>query len=90
MDPAKTKAITDWPEPKKVKDVQSFLGFANFYRRFISDYSAIVTPLTRLTRKGIKWNFTDEARKAFETLKEKSLYLRSDTVSLDSQPTYYH
>jgi hypothetical protein len=69
MDPVKIQAIMDWPEPKKVKDVQSFLGFANFYRRFISDYSDIVIPLTRLTRKGIKWNFSDEARKAFETLK---------------------
>jgi len=69
MDPAKVQAISGWPEPKKVKDIQSFLGFANFYRRFISDYSAIVVPLTRLTRKGVKWNFSDEARKSFETLK---------------------
>ena len=69
MDPAKVQAITDWPKPKKVKDIQSFLGFANFYRRFISDYSAIVVPLTRLTRKGIKWNFSDEARQSFEALK---------------------
>src|SRR6202789_3115664 len=69
MDPAKVQAITNWPEPKKVKDIQSFLGFANFYRRFISDYSAIVVPLTRLTRKGIKWNFSDEARQSFEALK---------------------
>ena len=40
MDPGKVQAITDWPEPRKVKDIQSFLGFANFYRRFIPDYSA--------------------------------------------------
>jgi len=69
MDPAKVQAITDWPEPKKVKDVQSFLGFANFYRRFIPDYSAIVVPLTRLTRKGVKWDFTAAARLSFEALK---------------------
>ena len=69
MDPSKVQTIQDWPEPRKVKDIQSFLGFANFYRRFISDYSDIVVPLTRLTRKGTVWNFSDSARKAFEALK---------------------
>jgi len=49
MDPSKVQTIQDWPEPRKVKDIQSFLGFANFYRRFISEYSAIITLLTRLT-----------------------------------------
>ena len=69
MDPRKVQVIMDWPEPRKVKDVQSFLGFANFYRRFISGYSEIVVPLTRLTRKDVKWNFTDDARNSFNTLK---------------------
>jgi len=49
----KIKIIQDWPEPKKVKDIQSFLGFTNFYCRFIFNYSNIVIPLTRLTRKDI-------------------------------------
>ena len=52
MDPAKVQTIQDWPKPRKIKDIQSFLGFANFYRRFISNYSDIVVLLTRLTRKG--------------------------------------
>ena len=69
MDPSKVQTIQDWPEPRKVKDIQSFLGFANFYRRFISEYSDIVIPLTRLTRKGVPWNFTDDARNSFNTLK---------------------
>ena len=71
MDPAKVQTIQDWPEPRKImiKDIQSFLGFANFYRRFISNYSDIVVPLTRLTRKGTQWNFSDAARKSFNTLK---------------------
>ena len=69
MDSSKVQTIQDWPEPRKVKDIQSFLGFANFYRRFISDYSDIVVPLTRLTRKGIPWNFSDDARKSFNALK---------------------
>jgi hypothetical protein len=69
MDPSKVQTIQDWPEPRKVKDIQSFLGFANFYRRFISDYSDIVVPLTRLTRKGAPWNFDESAKKSFATLK---------------------
>jgi len=45
----KIKIIQDWPEPKKVKDIQSFLGFANFYHRFIFNYLDIIIPLTCLT-----------------------------------------
>ena len=47
-----------------------FLGFGNFYQRFISDYSEIVVLLTRLTRKDVKWNFTDDARQSFNALKQ--------------------
>ena len=53
MDLSKVQTIQDWPEPCKVKDVQSFLGFANFYHRFISGISNIVILLTWLTCKGI-------------------------------------
>ena len=69
MDPSKVQTIQDWPVPRKVKDIQSFLGFANFYRRFIADYSKIVVPLTRLTRKGVPWIFSDAALHSFNTLK---------------------
>jgi RNase H-like domain found in reverse transcriptase len=54
----------------KVKDIQSFLGFANFYRRYIHNYSDIMVPLTRLTRKNISWNFDESCRLAFLTLKQ--------------------
>jgi len=70
MSNAKVKTIQEWPEPKKVKDIQSFLGFANFYRRFIFNYSDIVIPLTHLTRKNTPWNFDDNCRIAFNTLKQ--------------------
>jgi len=70
MSNAKVKTIQEWPEPRKVKDIQSFLEFANFYRRFIFNYSDIVIPLTRLTRKDTPWNFDDNCRKAFNTLKQ--------------------
>ena len=63
-------AILDWPEPRKVKDIQSFLGFANFYQRFIHNYSEITVPLTRLTWKGLTWDFNEDCCMAFRTLKE--------------------
>lgn len=49
MDPAKIQTIVDWKTPRCVKDVQSFLGFANFYRRFVAGYSKIVAPMMTLT-----------------------------------------
>jgi RNase H-like domain found in reverse transcriptase len=70
MDSAKVKVIQDWPEPRKIKDIQSFLGFANFYRRYIHNYSNIVVPLTRLTRKNIPWNFDESCKLAFLALKQ--------------------
>jgi RNase H-like domain found in reverse transcriptase/Reverse transcriptase (RNA-dependent DNA polymerase) len=70
MDPAKVKVIQDWPEPRKVKDIQSFLGFVNFYRQYIHNYSNIVVPLTRLTQKNIPWNFNESCKLAFLTLKQ--------------------
>jgi len=70
MSDTKVKTIQEWLEPKKVKDIQSFLGFTNFYRCFIFNYSDIVIPLTRLTRKNSPWNFDDDCRIAFNTLKQ--------------------
>ena len=66
----KIQVIRDWPEPRKVKDVQSFLGFANFYRRFIYNFSDIVVPLTRLTRKNVPFVFGEKQRAAFNLLKD--------------------
>jgi hypothetical protein len=69
MDPTKVNAIIEWQPPKSVKDIQVFLGFANFYRRFIKGYSKITEPLTRLLRKDTKFEWSDKAQKAFDTLK---------------------
>jgi len=69
MSPDKIQTISDWPEPRKVKDIQSFLGFANFYRQFIFNYSDIVVPLTRLTRKDAPWNFSEDCQCSFNALK---------------------
>lgn len=69
MDEAKIQVIRDWPTPRKVKDVQSFLGFANFYWRFIATYSNIVVPLTRLTQKDTPWTWSSQCEDAFQLLK---------------------
>jgi len=66
----KVKIIQDWLESKKVKDIQSFLGFANFYYQFIFNYSHIVIPLTCLTQKNIPWKFNFSCQDAFNSLKK--------------------
>ena len=66
----KVKTIQEWPKPHKVKNIQFFLGFTNFYWRFIFSYSDITISLTHLTRKGNVWNFTPECRESFEMLKK--------------------
>ena len=70
MDPVKVDGITKWPQPTKVKEIQAFLGFCNFYRRFIRDFSKIARPLFELTKKDHEWNWTEQCNKAFENLKE--------------------
>ena len=67
---AKLKAARDWATPQDVKGVQSFLGFANYYRRFIKDFAAIVDPLTSLTKKDVEWQWGPYQRRAFQQLKE--------------------
>jgi hypothetical protein len=69
MSKDKVKTIQDWPELKKVKDIQSFLGFANFYHCFIYNYSNIIVPFTRLTRKSTLWNFDEKCHNSFTKLK---------------------
>ena len=77
MDPKKVETILQWPELRNVKDVQSLLGFANFYRRFIYGFSSIVAPLTALTKKGVEFRMTEKALQAVETLKKA---FTSDTI----------
>ncbi|KAK3561539.1 hypothetical protein QTP86_007783 [Hemibagrus guttatus] len=70
MDEGKVAAVRNWPIPTFVKDLQRFLGFANFYQRFIRNYSSITSPLTSLLRnkpKSLTWN--PVATQAFNTLK---------------------
>jgi hypothetical protein len=72
MDPKKVDTLKNWTVPKTVKDVQAFLGFANFYRRFIRGFSELqeASPLTRLTHKDILFGLIPEAQATFNALKE--------------------
>jgi len=69
MDPIKVAGVHDWPTPENRTDVQAFVGFVNFYRRFIQDFSTIARPLFDLTRSGKAWNWDTKEQDAFEHLK---------------------
>ncbi|KAM4060262.1 reverse transcriptase (RNA-dependent DNA polymerase) [Hirsutella rhossiliensis] len=69
MQQDKINSVKEWPTPKNVKDVQSFLGFANYYRRFIKDFGKIATPLHDLTKKEKEFTWDDKANEAFECIK---------------------
>jgi len=71
MDPIKLKGIFDWPAPSTIKEIRKFLGFCNFYRKFIKDYTKIASPINQLVKKNMKFIWTEEAQKAFDKLKKK-------------------
>src|ERR1700760_501300 len=68
MDPVKIQAIKEWPIPQNVKDVQTFLGFTNFYRKYIKGYSDIARILSRLTGS-VPWEWQEEQQEAFDKLR---------------------
>ena len=71
MEKEKVQGVVEWPVPKSVKDVQKFLGLANYYRRFVKDFAKIAKPLHEMTRKETKWSWGERQQKAFEELKER-------------------
>ena len=71
MDPGKLKGIQDWPAPTTVKQVQGFLGFGNFYRRFIRGFSEIARPLNELLKKDRKFEWTTKCQQAFDDLQTR-------------------
>ncbi|KAI3368651.1 hypothetical protein L3Q82_025653 [Scortum barcoo] len=71
MDPAKVSAVASWPTPSSRKQLQRFLGFANFYRRFIRGYSTVAAPLTALTSSKVTFQWSVAAKEAFDALKTR-------------------
>ena len=91
-DETKIQAVLNYPPPKTVKQIKSFLGLSGYYRKFIQNYSAIAKPLTTLLCKDVKFNWTEECQRSFDTLRtalckhpilkypdfEKKFYLTTD------------
>ena len=71
MDPGKLKGLRDWPAPTTVRQVREFLGFGNFYRRFIRNFSELAKPLNNLLKKDQKFEWTTRCQQAFDLLKKR-------------------
>ena len=71
MDPGKVSAVKSWPTPTMLKKVRAFIGFANFYRRFIKDFSTMARPLHDLTKKDTPWQWNKEQQEAFDSIKQQ-------------------
>ena len=69
VDPRKVEAILNWEQPKNVSEIRSFLGLAGYYRRFVKHFSLITAPLTRLTKKGVKYEWDEKCEQSFQDLK---------------------
>ena len=71
MEEEKVKGVLDWPTPRRVKDVQKFLGLANYYCQFIKDFAVIARPLHNMEKKYQKWEWTERQEEVFKRLKER-------------------
>ena len=71
VDPMKVEAVVGWCRPTNVTEVRSFLGLAGYYRRFVEGFSRIAMPLSRLTQKQVKFEWTDDCEQSFQELKKR-------------------
>jgi hypothetical protein len=85
MDPTKVQAISEWPNPKNKKELQQFLGFMNFYRRFIEGYSKVVKPLTKLTGNE-PWTWQQEQQESFNELRKRVCSNPILVIPIDNAP----
>ena len=69
VDPGKVDTVANWRRPSTVTKIRSFLGLAGYYRRFMEGFSKIALPLTKLTQKGVKFEWSDECERSFQELK---------------------
>ena len=70
VDPKTIEAVMDWQRPTTVTEVRSFLGLAGYYRRFVQDFSRIAAPLTRLTQKNVRFQWTEVCEAGFQKMKD--------------------
>ncbi|GJZ80473.1 putative reverse transcriptase domain-containing protein [Tanacetum coccineum] len=71
VDPAKIESVKDWASPKSATEIRQFLGLAGYYRRFIKGFAKIPKPMTKLTQKKVKFEWSDKAEIAFQLIKHK-------------------
>ncbi|WMV33027.1 hypothetical protein MTR67_026412 [Solanum verrucosum] len=71
VDSQKIEAVKSWPQPTTLMEVRSFLGLAGYYRRFVEGFSSISAPLTKLTQKAVKFQWSDECEKSVQELKDR-------------------
>ena len=69
VDPTKIEVVVNWKPPRNVTEVRSFLGLAGYYRRFVKGFSVIASPLTKLLKKGVKFEWSNKCQNSFELLK---------------------
>ena len=82
VDPEKVEAVMSWERPKSVFEICSFLGLAKYYKRFIEDFSRLAAPMSRLTLKGVKFEWDNLCDKAFQELK---MWLTSTPILIVSE-----
>lgn len=70
VDPSKIKAVKNWPRMASVSEVESFLGFSSYYRCFVKGFSKIAVPFTELTRKSMRFNWSEKCEASFLELKQ--------------------
>ena len=88
MDPKKIAGIADWPTPTTLKQLRSFLGFGNYYQRFIRNYSDSTKPLNDLLRKDMPYEWNDEREQAFQNLKKKFISQPVLAIPDQTKPFY--
>ncbi|XP_059290859.1 uncharacterized protein LOC132044383 [Lycium ferocissimum] len=72
VDDRKIEAVKNWPQPTTASKIQNFLGVAGYYQRFVEGFSSIAAPLTKLTQKGAKFQWSEACERSFQKLKDKS------------------
>ena len=71
VDLAKIMVVKNWKQPQIVKKIKSFLGFVGYYKKFVEGFSKVATPLTKLTQKGVKFDWNERCEMSFQMLKDK-------------------
>ncbi|XP_066365128.1 uncharacterized mitochondrial protein AtMg00860-like [Miscanthus floridulus] len=80
INPTKIESVKEWEQPRNVTDIQSFLGLAGYYCRFIKNFSKIAKPMTNLLKKTEEFDWTPECEQSFQTLKEKLTTMPNERV----------